>query len=230
MFHHLVPPSLPSGIFLDLGTGAGCWVQDVAQTFPQRKVIGVDLHYPERPETGMNGEFEIDDCETELFPRSEPVSLVNLRDSYFWIRNMSGIIQQAQSLLQPGGYFQNQEFRLVYWESNKPKFSQWRQEVLLCAESLGVQLHSAKEVHTALDVTGFQDYQEHTETIRITKSENSWLFQFLELTVQATPRILAEGRSTALPRILAMLDDVLEELAEEDCWVVIQMHSCQARK
>jgi len=230
MFDHLVPPRLPSGTFLDLGTGAGYWVQDVAQNFPQHKVIGIDLHYSERLETGINGEFEVDDCEAELFPRSEPVSLINLRDSYFWIHNMSRIIHQARSLLQPGGYFQNQEFRLVYWETNKAKFTQWRQEVLLCAESLGVQLHSAEEVRNVLGMAGFQDYQEHTELIRITKSENSWLFQFLELTVQATLRILVDGRTTTLTSRSALLDEVLTELAEEDCWVIIQMHSCWARK
>jgi SAM-dependent methyltransferase len=227
---HLVLPSPPPGTFLDFGTGAGYWVQDVAQTFPECKIIGIDLHYTEMPETRHNNEFEVDDCEGEPFPRSDPVSLINLRDSYFWVRDIRLLVRQAQDVLRLGGYFQNQEFRLNHWESTKPNFTAWRQEVLLCARNLGIQLHSAEEVRNALNVAGFQDYQERKATWRIKKSTHRSFFEFLELTVQASLRILVEGRPTTLPSTLKLLDEVLKELNEKDCRVIIQTHSCWARK
>jgi hypothetical protein len=79
-------------------------------------------------------------------------------------------------------------------------------------------------------MAGFQDYQERTVTRRIRRSKHRLLFEFLELTVQATLRILVEGRKTALSNTSTLLDEVVKELGEEDCRIVIQMHSCWARK
>ena len=76
------PPSQGlGGSFLDIGAGAGHWVQDVAQIHTENEVIGIDLHYTNVPETPAKSSFEVDDCEMEFAARPDPVSLVNLRES-----------------------------------------------------------------------------------------------------------------------------------------------------
>jgi hypothetical protein len=226
---YLVPPGPQSGPFLDFGTGAGYWVQDVAHRFPHHKVIGIDLYYEDMPETPNRSEFEVDDCEGGLSSRREPVSLINLRDSYLWVRDMPLLISRARYLLQPGGYFQNQEFRLTDWISNKPKFMQWRQDVIDSAKNLGVQLHSAEDVHAALDMNGFQDYQERIVHVTLDKRRDDDFFEFMELTVQATLRILVDGGIRSQYDASTLLDEVVQEISVEDCRISLQMHSCWAK-
>jgi hypothetical protein len=100
----------------------------------------------------------------------------------------------------------------------------------VCAKTLGIQLHSAEDVRNVLNMAGFHDYQERKVSKRIRKSKHHQFFEFLELTVQATLRILVEGRTTTLRNLLKLLDDVLEGLNEEDFQVMFQMHDCWARK
>jgi hypothetical protein len=115
--------SVQPGIILDLGAGNVSWAQEVAVMRLDCKFTGIDLYSSEPPNTPNQAEFEVDDCEYEFARREEAVILVNLRDSFLWVRNLGVLIPQIHGTLGPNGCFQNQELRLYAWSINKPRLS-----------------------------------------------------------------------------------------------------------
>lgn len=60
--------------------------------YPQYRIIVVDLHYVNSPNTSEKTEFKVDDYELLFSPRTYPLSSVNLRDSHIWIRDTEDLI------------------------------------------------------------------------------------------------------------------------------------------
>ncbi|KAJ5414374.1 hypothetical protein N7509_001001 [Penicillium cosmopolitanum] len=95
---------------LDIGTGMGTWVIDVADMFPNSIVRGVDLYPP--PITWMppNCTIEVDDVLQEWTWR-EPFDLIRMRnmigsfDQAEWDR----VYQQCYDKLKPGGWIEQYE-------------------------------------------------------------------------------------------------------------------------
>ena len=216
-----------SGVILDLGTGNGAWVQEVAKMKPGCSVTGLDLYYLDLPETPNQANFEVDDCELQFAKREEGVTLINMRDSFLWVRNLQALLTEIHAILEPAGGFQSQEIRLTEWKSNKPNICRWRDQVLNCADKLGVQLHSALAMRQILAANGFVDYSE--KRLIWTVENASKLHEFVELTVGACAGILydALGHSDATTSII---DGAMEELKADDLSIEIGVDLCWARK
>ena len=215
------------GVHLDLGAGYGAWVQEVAQMKPNCKVVGIDLYYDELPDAPKQAEFEVDDCELSFAEREESVALVNIRDSFLWVRDLKALLSRVRDILRPNGCFQCQEIRLSDWNSNKPKICHWRDEVLASASELGIQLHSASDVQRALVENDFTEYGEERLAWAIENVPR--LHEYVKLTVRASVGILqdARGQSATADRII---DGALEELEANDCWIEIGVDVCWAKK
>lgn len=215
------------GLILDLGTGFGQWVREVANVHPDRKVIGIDLHFLELPETPHKADFEVDDCERDLAEREDSVTLINMRDSFLWVRNLPGLIQSIHDNLGLEGWFQNQEIRLAAWNSNKSHVRQWRDKTLDGASKLGIQLHSRTTMCQALGEAGFVEYHERHCTWTIEQFPS--LRDYAILTVEATMGILydAWGGSADLRGVA---NAAIEELRADDCHLEIDVDWCWAKK
>jgi Methyltransferase domain len=218
-----------AGTFLDLGTGDGRWVQDVATIY--HEVTGTDLHYLEIPETPVKSSFEVDDCESDFAARPDPVSLVNLRDSYLWVRDLHKLVRRVHHTLRSGGWLQNCEVRLSDWVSNKLGFNTWVKNVLFCAGRLRIQLHSEKDMHDALSHLGFQDYCEEACTWQTLppSPENLQVLGVVRGMVSASSRILIDG-GCSTGQTLEILQGAWLALEEADCQVTLRAHVCWARK
>ncbi|KAJ5984330.1 hypothetical protein N7481_006429 [Penicillium waksmanii] len=95
---------------LDIGTGMGTWVIDVADMFPNSIVRGVDLYPPPISWMPPNCTIEVDDVLQEWTWR-EPFDFIRMRnmigsfDQAEWDR----VYQQCYDKLKPGGWIEQYE-------------------------------------------------------------------------------------------------------------------------
>lgn len=224
---------IPPAIVFDLGAGWGKWVEDASIRWPQHKIVGLDLHF-ESAQISMfdNCHFEVDNYEAPFFPQERQVALIHLRDSYFSLRNPRELAGHIVEALCNGGWFQNEEMRLENWTSNKPKFNDWCRRTMEAARSLGIPLHSAQDIETSLREAGLGI--DLVQKIQWEASEGTntgkKLLEVVRLTVVASIRILVEGGSCANDDVDDFVKEVVRELGEEDCMVIIGVEVVLARK
>ena len=223
----LLYPRIRSGVIMDLGTGDGGWVQEVAKIKPDRKVIGIDQYYLDTPSTPNQADFEADDCELDFAERQETVTMINVRDSFLWIRDYQKLTKRIHEILGLNGWFQNQETRLSEWKCNKPGVCQWRDKVRASAHKLGIQLHTAAETCRALDGAGLVEYP--GERLTWTAEQLPELREYAILTVMAAVSMLydAWGESADLKGVM---DGAVEELEANDYHIEVGYDICWAKK
>ena len=223
----LLYPRIQPGMIMDLGTGNGRWVQEVAEIKPDCKVIGIDQYYLDTPSTFNQADFEADDCELDFAERQETVTMVNVRDSFLWIRDHRTLTKRVHEISGQDGWFQNQETRLSEWNSDKPRVCQWRDKALAGARELGIQLHTATEMRQALDGAGFVEYRDERLTWTIEQLPELW--EYAILTINATIGMLydAWGESAELKGVV---DGAVQDLEANDCHIEIGVDICWAKK
>ena len=231
----LVKPTIDqstTGVALDLGTGCGFWVQDVSQRFPQLQVMGLDLHYDHEPEAPESSWFLRTDCEdeTDRWPDANPVILINLRDSFWWLRDHHRLCRRGFEALQEGAWFQSQEVRISDWYSNKPRVEEWRDQVLQAASSLKLPLPSHDEMKTALLAAGFGSFHEDRRTCSSSTLAGADVIDLVKSTVWATERMVVEGGLCSLDQVYDILSGVIEELDQGDTCVEIEVCVLWAQK
>jgi hypothetical protein len=89
---------------------------------------------------------------------------------------------------EPKWMFPNQELRLSAWSINKPQVCRWGDQVLECADQLGIQLHSASDMRRALARNGFIGYG--GERLVWAAEDVPRLQEFVRLTVIASAGML----------------------------------------
>lgn len=129
--HFLAPIDCPTYI-LDVGTGTGIWVMDVAYDHPEAHIVGTDLSPIQPSLVPRNVEFEIDDNEDD-WNFSETFDLIHTRFmNGFSIRSWPRFYKQAFEFIKPGGWVENQEPDLC-WTSDDGSmpvggaFATWQQ-------------------------------------------------------------------------------------------------------
>lgn len=145
---HLSPLENPLEV-LDLGTGTGIWAIDMADTYPDANVLGIDLS-PTQPDwVPPNVKFEVDDFREEWYVSSRkdhdlkhmsisppPQTTLTLqtfrtfgenRFDYVHGRCLIGslenepeLLRQALNSLKPGGWFEQNEVEVGCFRSACP--------------------------------------------------------------------------------------------------------------
>ncbi|PIL25697.1 hypothetical protein GSI_11447 [Ganoderma sinense ZZ0214-1] len=95
---------------LDLGTGTGEWVLDMAREFPRVRFYGVDIvpiatRYPP-----PNVTFEMHDIAEKFRYDSGSIDFVHARSISMAIRDYGGLLPEIARLLRPGGLFVSNEW------------------------------------------------------------------------------------------------------------------------
>ncbi|KAI0726961.1 S-adenosyl-L-methionine-dependent methyltransferase [Fomitopsis betulina] len=90
---------------VDLGTGTGKWVMDVAREFPHVRFRGIDIVPIQTRHPLPNVWFMMHDLAEPLGYASGSVDLVHARDIHLAVRDFSMLLNEAARVLRCGGLF-----------------------------------------------------------------------------------------------------------------------------
>ena len=91
---------------LDLGTGTGLWVFNVAEQFPTAAVIGVDVANIQPQYVPPNCSFEIQDIEEPWGWRKDSFDFIHMRDPFLVSLDWEKLANQCLEHLKPGGWYE----------------------------------------------------------------------------------------------------------------------------
>lgn len=156
---------------LDIGCGSGRWAMDVADTFPNLSVIGVDLH-PVGDGTVMcapNCIFEVDDV-TIPWTWNKKFDLIHIRSLFgcFTDPGWRGVYYECFKNMAPGGWIEQVEteihFRSVDGSMPSHYFisEQWRLNLLEASRKMGRPLDTFDKFRGRIENAGFVNVNEIT--------------------------------------------------------------------
>ena len=171
---HMAPLVQPQEI-LDLGTGSGVWVIDMADQYPSAVVIGTDLSPIQPTWVPPNVRFEIDDFEEEWTFGRDRFDFVHARLLIGSVSNWPRLFKQAFDSLKPGGYFEDSETETwVYCDDGTfpqdgacAKWDHWFNEA--CGK-FGRIIPKADQYKKWLEEAGFVDVEQRI----IKRPTNDW--------------------------------------------------------
>jgi SAM-dependent methyltransferase len=136
---------------LDIGTGTGIWALDFADHHPSADVLGIDLS-PIQPEwTAPNCRFLVDDAESQwTYPQHKKFDFIHQRNMVGSIANWHQLYQQALDNLNPGGWYEAQEFDVWFDSHDQPlepshPIMHWQTLLNESSTKFGKRLNSAGE-------------------------------------------------------------------------------------
>ncbi|KAK3328064.1 S-adenosyl-L-methionine-dependent methyltransferase [Cercophora scortea] len=148
---------------LDIATGTGLWAIEMAQLFPNAKVLGTDLSPIQPLYVPENCSFEIDDAEDE-WTFSTKFDYIHGRALLSCFKDPSAVIQQAYEALAPGGYLELQDgiFPMEYAGGPRPDCAlhKWNELVIAGAEKTGRSWTNVQHYKRWLEEAGFEDVVE----------------------------------------------------------------------
>ncbi|OAR01406.1 hypothetical protein LLEC1_04071 [Akanthomyces lecanii] len=180
---HFAPLSArnPPRLVLDVATGTGDWAIQMGDEFPQSQIVGTDLSPIQPEDVPPNVTFFVEDSWawkgesdilTSMLPRSEPWEYTQKYD-YIHTRVTSGcwasfedqIARQAFANLQPGGWFESQEFDSIVSSDDgtlaeDSALARWFHDMAAAGDICNrptVMAHRLREVYERV---GFVDVQE----------------------------------------------------------------------
>lgn len=145
---------------LDLGTGTGSWVLDMAEDFPQAEIIGVDLSPIQPNWAPPNCKFFVDDIESDwTFTPDESFDFIHARTLAGGIADWDRLIRQAAAHLRPGGWLEVQEFdELIYSDDGTRERAgatiPWHEKLAYAAARFGKSLRVVDELAGCLEGAG----------------------------------------------------------------------------
>ncbi|KAE9376521.1 S-adenosyl-L-methionine-dependent methyltransferase [Stipitochalara longipes BDJ] len=99
---------------IDYGTGTGTWAIEVAETYPEAHVTGIDLSPIQPFWVPPNVQFIIDDFATSNLGQADSFDLVHCcLGNAFSNRNWEAYLEHAYRCLAPGGWFEIKDFDIA---------------------------------------------------------------------------------------------------------------------
>ncbi|KAH9929392.1 S-adenosyl-L-methionine-dependent methyltransferase [Fomitopsis serialis] len=90
---------------VDLGTGTGRWVMDVAGQFPHVRFSGIDIVPIQTRHPLRNVWFEMHDLDEPLGYAPGSVDLIHARDIHLAVRDFPRLLREVARALRPGGLY-----------------------------------------------------------------------------------------------------------------------------
>ncbi|KAF1991867.1 S-adenosyl-L-methionine-dependent methyltransferase [Aulographum hederae CBS 113979] len=148
---------------LDIGTGTGIWAIDFAQDHPQCAITGIDLSPIQPSFVPPNLTFVIDDAEEEWI-YSHKFDYIHARLMAGSLSDWEKLIQAAFDHLEPGGWFEIQDY-ILPCKSNDGSYEgthlqAWGNYMLEAARKFGRPMDLAQNYAGWMKQAGFVDVVE----------------------------------------------------------------------
>jgi trans-aconitate methyltransferase len=158
---------------LDIGTGTGIWVIDMADRFPSAFIIGTDLSPIQPAWVPPNVQFYIDDAESEwAFAEGEKFDFIHGRALCGGIADWPRFYSQALNNLRPGAWMEMQDHEC--WINSDddsidraPGCVEWMNESNRAANILGKPLNVAHLHKQWMIDAGFEDVREIVKCVSL---------------------------------------------------------------
>ncbi|KAH0612942.1 uncharacterized protein H6S33_009322, partial [Morchella sextelata] len=126
IFHHVYTLVLDGALYLapigenpervlDLGTGTGIWAIDIADKFPNTRVIGNDLSPIQPTWVPSNCSFEIDDFTKPWEHVLNSFDFIHGRALHGSVFSWTCLYKEAYAALKPGGWFESVETTIGFY-------------------------------------------------------------------------------------------------------------------
>ncbi|KAI9789496.1 MAG: hypothetical protein M1833_002306 [Piccolia ochrophora] len=174
--HHLFLKALDGKLFLapigenaekilDVGTGTGIWVMDVADQYPSVEVVGNDLSPIQPRSVPPNARFEVDDCCINWIYAEKSFDLVHVRMLLGSVADWPGFYQQAIKHLKPGGYIEHLELSVIFRcdddsFAKDDAYSRWGPLFVEAGQEIGRPLEIVDDISRLVEEAGFVDVVE----------------------------------------------------------------------
>ncbi|EGX93629.1 TAM domain methyltransferase, putative [Cordyceps militaris CM01] len=155
----------PPRLVLDIATGTGDWAIQMGDEFPQAQIVATDLSPIQPEDVPPNVSFFVEDS-SEPWEYSESYDYIHTRvTSGCWSSFEEQIAKQAFENLQPGGWFESQEYDSIITSddgtlSPDSALARWFHELATAGDLCDrptVMAHKLREVYERV---GFVDVQE----------------------------------------------------------------------
>ncbi|KDQ56028.1 hypothetical protein JAAARDRAFT_180238 [Jaapia argillacea MUCL 33604] len=106
---------------VDLGTGTGVWVLDMAAGFPHAKFMGCDIVPIATRHPPRNVQFEIQDLTEGLRWDNNSIDFVHARSICLAVKDYPAMLREVSRILRPGGLFLSCEWRYAVFLDDPPR-------------------------------------------------------------------------------------------------------------
>lgn len=161
---YLAPVKNPQRI-LDIGTGTGIWVIDVADQHPEAYVKGIDLSPIQPSWTPPNVRFEVDDYNRDWLD-TDKYDLIHARELLGTVPDWVELYRKAYIALKPGGWFDQAEPSL-FLETDHHElppdhpFTYWGKNMSQAGALAGLPFDVANHLKRCMEEAGFINVHEH---------------------------------------------------------------------
>lgn len=172
---YFAPLSNPQHI-LDIGTGTGQWVMEMAELFPNCRITGTDLSPIQPQSVPPNVHFLVDDAAEEdwLYPLNS-FDYIHTRMMCGTLEDFREVIKKSFKYLKPGGWMECQDYMMkLYCDDGTMApdypYSEWLRTIDDAAMRLGKPLRIANKFKKWMEAAGFVDVHEEIFKVPI----NPW--------------------------------------------------------
>jgi trans-aconitate methyltransferase len=134
---------------LDIGTGTGIWVIDVADQYPEAFVTGIDLSAIQPLWIPRNCDFEVDDFNEQLCDWTKPLSfdLIHARELHGTVPDWTAMYRKVYDKLEPGGWFDQAEPSILFLSDlakfeDEHCFARWNKVMIDAGKRAGLEIKS----------------------------------------------------------------------------------------
>jgi hypothetical protein len=149
---------------IDLGTGTGTWVVDVADKFPSASVIGTDLSPIQPTWLPMNVRMYVEDCEEPDWLHGSYFDLIHFRGIANALRDLPGVLAKVLPHVRHDGWVEFQEIMPSIRcdddsMADDDPLHQLTELFIHGMRQFGFQTMSPADLEQALIAAGFRDVQ-----------------------------------------------------------------------
>ena len=161
---------LNAKLIVDIGTGTGRWVVEMAARYPGAKILGIDIAPIQSKLVPQNVRFEVADVEEPWTIVPDSVDFIHVRSLAGMIRNWPALLAQAFDKLRPGGLLEVTDVRgrVLDFDGKfgedevTPHLSRLFQEM---ASKEGTIFDTASQIPGWLHDEGFEKVAQRTEIL-----------------------------------------------------------------